>query len=82
MEFIRHTGELHCSGCSKVESNRNIYYAIADGKQIYWLFAALTRLTFGCEEIGPLALAARSRNPKIRRFYETGEVNRYGTNWN
>src|SRR6516165_8458634 len=27
MEFIRHIGELHCSKCERVESDRNIYYA-------------------------------------------------------
>jgi hypothetical protein len=87
MEFIRHTGELQCSGCSKVESNRNIYYAIVDGKQVYWFVCGdtgcgeWTRVSFGYEEAGPLAKATRRKYPKIKQFDETGGVSRYGTNW-
>ena len=85
MEFIRHVGELQCSGCRKNEPNRNIYYARHGETQLYWFVCGecggWTRLAFGYEEIGPLAPPLRSQNGKIRRFEEMNEVTRYGTNW-
>ncbi|HEX4021955.1 MAG TPA: hypothetical protein VHX63_12470 [Acidobacteriaceae bacterium] len=87
MEFIRHSGDLQCSKCSRVETNRNIYYAFADEKQVYWFVCGAkqcgewTRLTFGYEELGQLAPSLRRRNEKIRRFEESNEVEKYGTNW-
>jgi hypothetical protein len=87
MEFIRHVGELQCSGCKRIESNRNIYYARHGAIQLYWFVCGVedcgqwTRLAFGYEEIGPLAPQLRTQNAKIRRFDEIGEVERYGTNW-
>src|SRR6516164_8772999 len=85
MEFIRHIGELHCSKCERVESDRNIYYAQDGDTQLYGFVCGRcghwTRLAFGYEEIGPLAPGIRRRNPKVRRFEERNEVERYGTNW-
>jgi hypothetical protein len=87
MEFVRHIGDLQCSGCRKVESNRVIYYAQHEGGQLYWFVCGearcgqWTRLAFGYEEIGPLAPHLRIQNPKIRRFEDENEVERYGTNW-
>jgi hypothetical protein len=85
MEFIRHGGELRCSKCENVESDRNIYYAQDGDTQLYWFVCGRcgqwTRLAFGYEEIGPLSPEIRKRNPKISRFEERNEVEHYGTNW-
>ena len=87
MEFIRHVGELRCSGCGRVELNRNIYYTRQGGTQLYWFLCGApqcgqwTRLAFGYEEIGPLAPQFRMQNAKIRRLDELNEVERYGANW-
>ncbi len=87
MEFIRHVGDLQCSKCRKVESNRNIYYAYHEGAQLYWFVCGVsgcgqwTRLAFGYEEIGPLAPDVRRQNEKIRRFEDKNEIVQYGTNW-
>jgi hypothetical protein len=87
MEFIRHVGELQCSGCKRIESNRNIYYTRHEGTQLYWFVCShpqcgeWTRLAFGYEEVGPLAPHLRMQNDKVRRFEELNEVEQYGTNW-
>jgi broad specificity phosphatase PhoE len=87
MEFIRHLGELRCTGCGSLESNRNIYYARHGETQVYWFVCGVpecgqwTRLAFGYEEIGPLSPQLRRQIEKIRRFEEQDEVSRYGTNW-
>jgi hypothetical protein len=87
LEFIRHIGELQCSGCKKVEADRVIYYCASAGSQLYWFVCGSagcsewTRLAFGYEEIGPLERSARRRIPKVRKFDEENEVKRYGTNW-
>jgi Fe2+ or Zn2+ uptake regulation protein len=83
MEFIRHKGDLQCSNprCNEVEDQRVIYYCFNEGKQVYWFVCGKcnewTKLTFGYEEIGPLALALWKRNAKIQNF----DLKQYGTNW-
>ena len=87
MEFIRHAGDLQCSGCDKVEADRNIYYCFDSGMQLYWFVCgssgcrAWTRLAFGYQEIGTLAPKTRRRIKKIKKFEDKNEITKYDTNW-
>jgi lysozyme family protein len=60
---------LQCSGCSQIESNQTIYYAILEKKQVYW-FVVVTlgvenglEFSFGYEEADPLSRATRKKYP-------------------
>jgi len=75
MEFIRHKGDLRCSGCGEIEANRIVYNQFFKGKQIHLFVCRCGEWTWA-----HIGFEAGDSVPKDTRLLLKAPD--YGTNWN